>query len=106
MSAQSRPLFWDLMDCSPSGSFVLGIFQARKLEWVAISSSRGLPDPGTEPVSPASPALEADSLPAEPWGGKEHTSTETKHTSGVRGTHVDIGEHDCRCSVHAFDENI
>lgn len=41
VSAQWRPLFWDLMDCSPSGSFVLGIFQARKLEWVAISSSRG-----------------------------------------------------------------
>ena len=29
------------MDCSPSGSCVHGIFQARILEWVAISSSRG-----------------------------------------------------------------
>ena len=28
-------------DCSPSGSSVHGIFQARILEWVAISSSRG-----------------------------------------------------------------
>ena len=27
--------------CSPPGSFALGIFQARILEWVAISSSRG-----------------------------------------------------------------
>ena len=27
-----------------------------------------LPDPGTEPESPASPALQADSLPAEPSG--------------------------------------
>ena len=29
------------MDCSPPGSSVHGIFQARKLEWVAISFSRG-----------------------------------------------------------------
>ena len=30
----------DPMDCSPLGSSVHGIFQARILEWVAISSSR------------------------------------------------------------------
>ena len=30
----------DLMDCSPPGSSVHGIFQARILEWVAISYSR------------------------------------------------------------------
>ena len=29
----------DLMDCSPPGSFVHGVFQARTLEWVAISFS-------------------------------------------------------------------
>ena len=29
------------MDCSPPGSSVLGIFQARILEWVAIAFSRG-----------------------------------------------------------------
>ena len=45
------------------GSSVYGIFQARTLEWVAISYSRGLPDPGIEPGSPVSPALQADSLP-------------------------------------------
>jgi len=33
------------MDCSPSGSSVHGIFQARILEWVAISSSRGSSQP-------------------------------------------------------------
>ena len=32
---------WRPMDCSPPGSSVHGIFQARILEWVAISSSRG-----------------------------------------------------------------
>ena len=33
------------MDCSPSGSSVHGIFQARTLEWVAISYSRGSSPP-------------------------------------------------------------
>ena len=34
-------LFRDLMDCSPQGSSVHGISQARILEWVAISFCRG-----------------------------------------------------------------
>ena len=46
------------MGCSPSGSLVHGILQARVLEWVAISSPGDLPDPGMEP---GSPALQADS---------------------------------------------
>ena len=39
--AQSLPTLWDLMDCSPSGSSAHGILQARILEWIAISFSRG-----------------------------------------------------------------
>ena len=39
--AQSCPTLGDPMDCSPPGSSVHGIFQARILEWVAISFSRG-----------------------------------------------------------------
>ena len=35
----------DLMDCSPPGSSVHGILQARILDWVAISSSRGSSQP-------------------------------------------------------------
>ena len=50
----------------PPGSSVLGIFQARILEWVATSSSRVLPDPGIKLIFPVSPALQADSLPVEP----------------------------------------
>ena len=38
---QFCPTLCDLMDYSPPGSSVHGIFQARILEWVAISSSRG-----------------------------------------------------------------
>ena len=38
---QSCPTLCGPMDCSPPGSSVHGILQARILEWVAISSSRG-----------------------------------------------------------------
>ena len=40
------------MDCSPPGSSIHGISQARILEWVAISFSRGSSDPGIKPMSP------------------------------------------------------
>ena len=40
--AQSCPALCNSMDCSPPGSSICGIFQARILEWVAISSSRGV----------------------------------------------------------------
>ena len=39
--AQLCPTLCDPMDCSLLGSSVHGIFQARVLEWVAISFSRG-----------------------------------------------------------------
>ena len=48
-------------DCSPPGSSVRGILQARILEWVAISSPGDLPNPGIEP---GSPTLQADSIPS------------------------------------------
>ena len=38
-SLQSCPTLRDPMDCSPPGSSAHGIFQARTLEWVAISFS-------------------------------------------------------------------
>ena len=38
-SRKSCPTFSDCMDCSPPGSFVHGIFQARVLEWGAIAFS-------------------------------------------------------------------
>ena len=39
--AQFCPTLCDSVNCSPPSSSVHGIFQARILEWVAISSSRG-----------------------------------------------------------------
>ena len=60
---QSCPTLWGPMDCSPPGSSVHGILQPRILEWVAISFSEDLQNPGIEPKSPA---LQANSLPSEP----------------------------------------
>ena len=38
--AQSCPTLSDPMDCSPPGSSIHGIFQARVLEWGAIAFSK------------------------------------------------------------------
>ena len=48
LGTQLCPTLWDPMDCSPLGSSVHGILQARILEWVAILFSRDLSDPGIE----------------------------------------------------------
>ena len=53
----------DPMDYRPLVSSVPGILQARILEWVGISFSRDLPNPG---IQPRSPALQADGLTSEP----------------------------------------
>ena len=52
-------------DCGLPGSSVHGILQARVLEWVAISFSGDLPNPGIEPTSPT---LQTYSSLAEPQG--------------------------------------
>jgi len=44
-SLQSCPTLCDPMDCSPPGSCVPGILQARILEWVSIPSSGGSSQP-------------------------------------------------------------
>ena len=50
MHAQSHPKLCSPTDCSPPGSSVHGVFQARILDWVAIFSSRvNLCDPEIEP---------------------------------------------------------
>ena len=53
----------DPMDCSPPGSSVHGILQARILEWIAIPFSKGSSQPRDRS---GSPALQADSLQSEP----------------------------------------
>ena len=63
--AQSCLTLYIPMDCSPPSFSVHEFLQARIVEWVAIPSSRDLPDPEMEPRSPS---LQADSLPSEPPG--------------------------------------
>ena len=53
------------MDCSPLGSSLCGILQARLQEWAVVHFSRDLPNPGMEPKSPA---LQVDCLPSEQPG--------------------------------------
>ena len=64
-SLQWCPALCDLVDYNPPGSSVHGILQVGTLEWVVISFSRGLPDPG---IKPASPALAGRFLPLAPPG--------------------------------------
>ena len=71
-SLQLCPTLCDRMDCSPPGSSVCGILQARILGRVAMPSSRGnLPDPGIEPMSLSLLHWQAGSLPLAPPGSPE-----------------------------------
>ena len=51
--SQSCPTLCNPMDCGIPGSSVHGIFQARILEWVAISFPGNLPNSGIKLRSPA-----------------------------------------------------
>jgi len=72
------PTLCDPVDCSPPGSSVHGILQARILEWVAMSFSNDLPNSG---IKPRSPALQTDSLPLSPLGSYRITLGPSSSTS-------------------------
>ena len=76
------------MGCNPSGSSVHGILQARILGWVAMPSSGDLSDAGTEPVSPASPALQADSLLLSRQGGPLSTHAKSQVTQTTSSDNI------------------
>ena len=60
----------DPMDGSPPGYSVHRILQLRILERVSrlpCLPPEDLPDPGIQPISTATPALQADSLPLSHW---------------------------------------
>ena len=70
------------MGCSPPGSLfrgVQGILQAGILAWVAMPSSRGSSQPRDRTYVSTSPALQVDTLPAEPQGKPD----ESESHSGV-----------------------
>ena len=61
------------VDCSPPGSSVHRILQARILEWVAVPFFGDLPNSG---IKPGSPTLQADPSPSEPPGKPLNQLTE------------------------------
>ena len=65
--AQSCQTLWDPMDCSPPGSSVQEILQARILEWVSIPFSRRSSWPRDQTWFPAQ---KANFLLSEPPGIK------------------------------------
>ena len=81
------------MDCSPPGSSVHGILQARALEWVAIPFSGGSPNPG---IKRGPSALQADSWPSEPPGKPKEAQTRPQVTLEPCGHLV------LHCSVSGF----
>ena len=75
-------LFFNPMDFSPPASSVLGMPQARALEWVAMPSSRRFPDPGIPPAFLPLLHRQLDSLTTEPWG--KDTKTRSDQSSILR----------------------
>ena len=58
----------DPMGCSPPCSSVHGTLQEDYWSWLTFPPPGNTPDPGMEPESPMSPALQADSLPLSRLG--------------------------------------
>ena len=80
--AQFCPTLCDPMDCSPPGSSVHGILQARIMEWVAMPSSRGssqLRDQ-THVFYVSCTGRQAGSLPLAP----RKSETKTKRNPSIR----------------------
>ena len=66
--AQLCPTLCDPTDCNLPGSSLQGIFTARLLEWIVFPVSGDLPNPGIEPINPASPSLAGRFFTTEPSG--------------------------------------
>ena len=81
--AKLDPTLCDPMDCSPPGSSVHGILQARLLEWVAFHFPGDLPW-----IKPGSPALQADSLPSEPPESVMHVDFRKLISSHLEGESI------------------
>jgi len=86
------------MDCGSPGSSVHRIFQARILEWLPFPPSGDLSNPG---IKPASPALQADSLPlGHLESPKSCVHLNAKQNSAFHGHHSTI----CSQSLQGKDK--
>ena len=65
---QTRLTLCNLLDYSPPGSSVNGIFQARILEWLPFSSPEDLPDPEIKPGSLCLLLIAGRFFTYWPWG--------------------------------------
>ena len=72
------------MVCSPPGSSVCGILQARILIELPFPPPENLPDPGIEPAPLMSPALKAYSLPLR------HLGSQSNHSTALKITHKTV----------------
>ena len=77
---------------SPPGSSVPGILQARTLEWVSISSSRGSSRPRDRTLV-CSPASQVDSFPLSHW----ESLAMNYYTAGKRGKGMHCWPGSCVC---------
>ena len=94
--AQSCLILCDPLDCSLPGSSVRGIFQARILEWVAISFSRGS---SWSRDWTQSPTLQADTLPSEPPGKPKFSLKMKKVGRNTRSFWYDLNQIPCDYTV-------
>ena len=70
---QSCPTLCDPMDCSPPGSSIHVLLQARYWSGLPFPSPGDLLDPGIEPASPVAPASQSGRfLTTEPLGKPSH----------------------------------
>ena len=75
---QLCPTLCSSMDCGPPGSSVHGILQARTLEWVAMSSSRGSSQSRDQTWVSISPALAGRFFTTSVTGEAQYTHTRTR----------------------------
>ena len=81
---QSCLTLCDPMDCSPPGSSVHGILQARILEWSAIFSSRGFSQPRDRTLVSRVSCI--GSLPCMPPGKPHHPDTKARQEHSKKTT--------------------
>ena len=97
LCAQTCPILCNSMDCSPPGSSVHGILQARLLEWVGFSSSRGSSWPRDQTRSSCDSCVAGGFFTTEQSGYT--VSKEGRNISSTAGSSRRIG--DGRWSEHS-----
>ena len=87
-SAQSCLILFDPLDCSPPGSSVQGIFQARILERVAISYSRGSSWPRDQTRASCTSCLAGGFFTSKPPGKPNMTIMNPVCRVGLQKAHI------------------